>query len=215
MSGDNPVSLSQEQLSSRGRSAWVLWLLALAVLCDMLLATRSIIVERQLHRALARSDSSMRSVIAERDLGKRERASLFRVLREAPVTKPFLIGRLAADSQLIALDRPMDGAYYLVSPQCRACAINFPFLDSLSKNRAFQVLAYSRDASVRDLREYAQELGSRMRFVADPSGYLDRITPRWATPLLIVVVGGQLRSLIPGRISDQDKVDLIRVAGVQ
>ncbi len=115
----------------------------------------------------------------------------------------------AEDASHFSIETVKDGVYYLVSPSCPACAINIPFLDSLSRRGTLQVVVVSRDATVSELRQYARSLGSALTFVANPQGYVERVIPRWLTPVSLIILGGKLRSIIPGRLEPAEKSELL------
>ena len=188
-------------------------LLTLAVISNVVLASRSIVVEQRLNNRARLTDSV---ATAERQLTsrvERERNALVRTIRDLPVFQPFLSGRTHTDSVPFSLKRPVDGVYYLVSPRCGACALNLPFLDSLSRHGALRVVAIARDASPSELLNYAHSNGTALTFVADPGGYIESVIPRWATPITAVVLHGKLTSIIAGQIGNEEKQELLAYSG--
>lgn len=166
--------------------------------CGVLVA-RSIYVERSLTRELGVAQAELESSTRLRATERNERNALVRVLGGIAPYEPFLVGVQVSSGEPIRLESPRDGIYYLVDPGCAACAANFPFLDSLAAEGA-SVIVYSRDGSEEELGRYASTSGVSLPFVADPGGFVEAITPRWATPLTLVFRAGRLVALIPGRL---------------
>lgn len=189
-------------------SAWRL-VAVLALASNAALATRSIAVERRMTHNLVRADSVRRDAEQFRRRSQTERAALVRTIAGMPVTAPFIEGVVAENARSIRLNAPEDGLYYLMSPECAACAMNLPFLDSLAAAGGVRVIAFARDAKAATLRQYALRHSSSITFVASPRGYIEQVTPRWATPVSIVVREGRVQSILPGRISDAEKRELL------
>ncbi len=179
-----------------------------AILSNMGLAWRSIHVERKITNRLQSADSLVGALSADKKTAAYERAALIRSLGRMPLSQPFLSGIPSFDSTTRITYEPADGVYYLISPTCRACDINYPFLDSLARHTRLRVVAISRDASPSDLYRYVEDRKFTFPLLAAPAGYVEHITPQWATPLSVIVLGGKLHSIVAGRLDDNTQRDL-------
>lgn len=186
--------------------------LVAAVVSNIGLAFRSIYVERQLTARIQSADSLATALSVDKRAAAAERTALVRALAEMPPFRPFLSGVLTSDTTVRVTYDVADGVYYLISPTCPACDINYPFLDSLARKSRLRVVAISRDASPSDLSRYVRERAVSLPFLASPSGYVDHITPRWGTPLSVIVLDGKLHSIVPGRLDETVQQDLFGLA---
>lgn len=183
----------------------------LAAVSNAALATRSILVEKRWSITVRTGDSATAMLSREKASLTQERAALVRALAGMPLIVPFLSGVSAADSTMVTIEGPTDGVYYLASPSCAACAANLPFLDTLARRKTLRVVVIVRDASASELSQYAQAHESSLLFLSRPSGYIEQVTPRWATPLSVVVLGGRLQSIIVGRLSASEQRELMAI----
>jgi hypothetical protein len=179
---------------------------------NVFLAVRSIVIERRQALAIRAIDSSWLTTRESEKLLRLERAALVTAIGDLPTFAPFIAGYAASDSQMINIEAPLDGLYYLLSPTCPACRQNLPFLDSLAATGTLKVLGFAREATVEQLRLYKERERTNLEIVADPMGYIEAITPRSVTPLSVIVFRGRVAAMVNGRLSERDKEELIRQA---
>jgi len=132
------------------------------------------------------------------------RAGLLDAMSRVPVDSGGLQGTDYVSGDTVNLSAAPDGVYYVIHPDCPACALNLPFLRQASKRFPGWVLGIA-PVGREQLAEYSQRHALNFPLLGDPKGRIVDLLPRNVTPITAIVVDGSLMSLIPGKLAEEDE----------
>lgn len=173
---------------------------SLALSCVVLLG--SLLQVRSLNRGLRATLDSVQGRSAYLAV---EREGLLGVLRSQALSGGFLAGTLIDLDSTVNWPVARDGIYYVIRPDCAACAINYAFLNSLHRTYGRSVVALAVSGGTEVLTAYARSHQLSFPILAGPSGKLMDMVPRHGVPLTIEVRGGRLHAIITGRIGREQQ----------
>lgn len=188
-----------------GRTGIVTWLavgmsLALAVMMLRMAAT---------NRDLA-SDAT--AAYREVRAARLERLALVERLRQIPLERGFLQGTEVGSGVRMQVDEPRNGVYYVVKPSCAACALNYPFLDSLAMIAPGFVTGLLWEGDSATAIEYLKREHVAFPLLRSVSGKLLNAIPRHGVPLTVLISGDSIRAITGGQLSTDDQRMLVELA---
>lgn len=184
-------------------------LIAAALVANAYLAVRAMRAEQRV-RELSRELFS-----AEQE-GRRMRSrhlAYQRALAGVELRASGLGGVDVARNERVTMTGTRDGVYYVLDPQCGACAGNLPFLESLAAQAPGRVRGLAPYDSV-EVARYAEVHKIAFPVLVRPSGQLVNIVPRHATPLTLLVTDGRVTSVFEGQLDDAAQVVIATAQGI-
>lgn len=152
--------------------------------------------------------------LAQREVqrGRVVKAALLASIRNVPLGGAPLTGVDVSTNSLRYFKGTPDGVYYLLDPECAACAENLPLLDSLSRHGGVRVLALAPYDSAEVVR-YLRLHSAQVPVLVSVHGLLIDIFPRYLTPITAVVRAGALQNVLEGLIDSSNAASLTAVEG--